>query len=283
MKIMCDSTCDLPLSFIEENDIHLFPLLITIGDKEFRDGYDLDTDQIYDAIKRGVRPKTAQVALGDFYLKFKQLAEAGEEGLYISLSSKLSGTYATANMALEGVKAEYPDTAIRIVDSKTGSLGEAVLIHEALKMKEAGSGLDEIAARVGFMADNLVTLLTISDLNWLAQGGRISKRAAAIGSVVQINPVLRPDEGAVVVSEKIRGKKRVNKRVTEIVENEADQLARQTIAVAYSDDRSEGEKLLAEIRKHFEPADIIFLPIGATIATHSGLGTLGVAFLKKYE
>lgn len=145
MKIMCDSTCDLPLTFIEENDLHLFSVLITLGEEEFRDILDIDTNTIYSYIKKGIHPKTAQVAVAAFYKQFKKLATAKEEGIYICVSSQLSGTYNTALMALEAVKAEYPDVNIKIIDSKTASIGVGVMLTEAIEMKNAGKSLEELA------------------------------------------------------------------------------------------------------------------------------------------
>lgn len=283
MKIMVDSTCDLSLAYIEENELHLFSILITLGDEEYRDIYDLSTDKIYESISSGIHPKTAQVPVAEFLKVFKDLAEANESGLYIAVSSKLSGTYQTALMAARAVKAEYPDSDIRVIDSKTASIGENLLIREAIQMKQAGKSLDEIEARIRFMADHLVTLFTLSDLNYVAEGGRISKAAASIGSLLQINPVMRLVDGAVEVTEKIRSKKRLAKRITEIVAKEADQIEKQLVVVGYSDDPGAGNQLFTLIQENFKPAELHKRPIGSSIASHAGLGTLGVAYLSKYE
>lgn len=186
-------------------------------------------------------------------------------------------------MALEAVKAEYPDVNIKIIDSKTASIGVGVMLTEAIEMKNAGKSLEELADRMHYMADNLITLFTLSDLNWVAQGGRISTTAASIGSVLQINSVMQLIDGAVTVTEKIRGKKRVTKRMLEIIKDEADQIEKQILGVAYSENPKKGEDFLAEVEEHFNARGVIFQPIGSSIASHAGLGTLGIAFLKKYS
>lgn len=283
MKILCDSASDLSLSYIEENNIHLFPLTISIGEDEYRDIFEITTDKIYDSILAGIRPKTSQVSLSEFVDQFSAMAKAGESGIYISLSSKLSGTHQTALLAYRAVKEDYPDFDLRIVDSKSGSIGTGVIVIEAVDYLQAGKDLDTIENRLLFMADNLVTLFTITDLNYLAEGGRISKTSASIGSLLQINPVLVLVDGAVEVAEKIRGKKRVVKRILDILDEEADQLSLQTVGIAYSNDLESKEKLEAAIADKFSPKAIVARPVGATIGSHTGLGTLGVTFLKKYS
>ena len=173
---MCDSTWDLPLAYLEEKDLHLFPALISLGEEEYRDILDIDTNKIYNAIKNGIHPKTAQVAVANLYLKFKQIAEAEEEGIYISVSSGLSGTYNTALMALKAVKEEFPTVKIKVIDSRTASIGIGVMLSEALEMRAANRSLDEVSKRMEFMANNLVTLFTLSDLNWVARVEEFLKR-----------------------------------------------------------------------------------------------------------
>ncbi|WP_373711724.1 DegV family protein [Jeotgalibaca porci] len=283
MIIMCDSTCDLSLAFLEEKDLHLFPALITLGEKEYRDILDIDTSKIYNTIKNGIHPKTAQVAVADFYLKFKQIAKEKEEGIYISVSSGLSGTYNTALMALKAVKEEFSEVKITVIDSRTASIGIGVMLSEALEMRAANRSLGEVTNRMEFMANNLVTLFTLSDLNWVAKGGRISKTAATIGSVLQINPVMELINGKVVITEKIRGKKKVMNRMIEVIKEKADQIEKQIIGVAYSEDIEKGKEFLAEVESQIASRGIVFRPVGASVATHAGLGTLGIAYLKKYS
>ena len=283
MKIMCDSTSDLTLEYLEENDIHLFSVLITLGNKEYRDIYDINTTQIYESIAQGIHPKTSQVSVAEFVKTFSDLAKAKESGLYVCVSSKLSSTFETATLAAKAIKEDYPNSDIRVIDTKTASIGVGVIVKEVVKMKKAGKTIDEIEVRVKFMADNMVTLFTLSDLNYVAEGGRISKATASIGSVLQINPVMRLIDGEVAITEKIRGKKRLKKRIIQIIEEEVDQIEKQVLGVGYSEKPEEGEALLQKIKENFNPEEILYRPIGSSIASHAGLGLLGVSYLSTYE
>lgn len=283
MKIMCDSTSDLSLEYLDENDIHLFPLQVNLGEDEYKDLLELKSDKIYESIAQGIHPKSSQVPVAEYLQVFYELAQKKESGIYIAISSKLSGTYETALLAYKTVLEECPDLDIRIIDSKTASLGTGVQVVHALKMKNSGNNLDEIECRIRFMADHLVTLLTVSDLNYLAEGGRISKSQATIGSMLQINPIIEVVDGEVEIIEKVRGKKRLLKRLMEIVENREDQIEKQTVGIVYSNDLDMKTKLIAAMEDQFDYEELVVRPVGATIATHTGLGTMGVTFLEQYE
>lgn len=280
---MCDSTSDLGLDFLNENDIHLFPLQIHLKEEEYKDVLELQPDKIYQSIAQGIHPKSSQVPVAEYLKMFYELAQKKESGIYIAISSKLSGTYDTALVAHQAILEEYPDFDLRIVDSKTASLGTGVQVVEALKMKNKGKSLDEIEQRIRFMADHLVTLLTVSDLNYLAKGGRISKSQATIGSMLQINPIIEVVDGEVKIIEKVRGKKRLLKQLMEIVETRGDQLEKQTVGIVYSDEEDMKIKLTEAMESRFKYEELIIRPVGATIATHTGLGTMGVTFLEQYE
>lgn len=280
---MCDSTSDLGLDFLNENDIHLFPLQIHLKEEEYQDVLELQPDKIYQSIAQGVHPKSSQVPVAEYLKMFYEMAKEKESGIYIAISSKLSGTYDTALVAYKAILEEYPDFDLRIIDSKTASLGTGVQVVNALKMKNEGKSLDEIEDRIRFIADHLVTLLTVSDLNYLAEGGRISKSQAAIGSMLQINPIIEVVDGEVKIIEKVRGKKRLLKRLMEIVETRADQIEKQTVGIVYSNEEDMKIKLIEAMESRFKYEELVVRPVGATIATHTGLGTMGVTFLEQYE
>lgn len=283
MKILCDSTSDLPLSYIEEHGVELLPITIALENREYRDAYDIGTEKIYESIGKGIHPKTSQVPVAEFLNIFTQMAHNEESGIYIAVSSKLSGTYETALVVYEGVKQEFPNFDLRIIDSKTVAVGAGVQVREAVELKESGKSLNQIEERIRFMANHMVTLFTLSDLAWVAAGGRISKSAAAIGAVLQINPVMELVDGAIEITEKIRGKKRVIKRIIEIAKEKVHQPERQTIGIAYSNNIKQREELERAVRTQLNPKDVLIRPIGASIASHAGLGTMGIVFLTKYE
>jgi DegV family protein with EDD domain len=283
MKIFADSACDLSYDYLKENEVEVFPLTTLLDSGEFEDMIEIKSDKVYEMIARGGHPKTSQVSLDKFYKGFKQAAEAGESGIYPTLSAVLSGTYQAAVLAYTDVKAEFPDFDLRIIDTKSASLGEGLAVVEAIEMKDAGFGLDEIEARLRFIAEHTVSLFTVKDLNYLAEGGRLSKTSAFFGGLLNIHPLLELVDGKLVPSEKLRGRKKVMNRMYERLRDEAENIQEQNIFICHSDDQEAAEEMRGYIHEHFHPRQIIVHTIGSTISSHTGLGTLGLFFLNKFE
>ena len=135
MRIFADSACDLPESFFEENDVTLLPLHVLIDDNDY-ELVTIEAKEVYEAIRNGKHPKTSQVSPELFLNKWKELAEIGEDGLYIAFSSELSGTYNTAIMMKDQVKDTNPRMNLVIIDSKCASLGYGLLVKEAVRLRK---------------------------------------------------------------------------------------------------------------------------------------------------
>lgn len=283
MKIIVDSACDLPLSYLEENQVEILPLFVIMEDKEYVDMYEITNEKIYDFIKEGKHPRTSQVSLEKFYTCFHHLAIQNESSIYIALSSELSGTYQTAMIAYNQIKEQFPDWDLRIIDSQNASLGIALMVREAVEMLENGFSLDEIEQRVRFMVDHTVSLFTVQDLNYLAEGGRLSKSGAFLGSLLNIHPLLQVVDGKLIPQEKFRGRKRVLNRMYERLEKEADQLKEQTILIVHTNDHEAVQEIKEYITQNMKPAEIIDYPIGAVISAHTGMGTIGIFYLNQFE
>lgn len=283
MKIFTDSACDLAYAYLQENDVEVFPLTTLLDTGEYEDMIEIQADKVYEMIGRGGHPKTSQVSLEKFLSGFRKAAEAGESGIYISLSAKLSGTYQAAYLAHQQLKEEFPDFDLRLVDSMSASVGEGLSVVEAIEMREAGFTLDEIESRVRFTAANVVSLFTVKDLNYLSEGGRLSKSSAFLGGLLNIQPLLEVINGELVPVEKLRGRKKVMNRMYERLCDEADMIQEQNVFLCHSDDPEAIEEMRQYIEEQFHPRRIYVNTIGSTISSHTGLGTLGLFFLKKYE
>lgn len=283
MKIIADSACDLPLSFLEEKNVEVLPLFVIMDDQEYVDMYDISNEKIYGFIKEGKHPSTSQVPLEKFVASFQKLAEAGENSIYIALSSELSGTYQAAILAYNHIKEKFPTWDLRIIDSKNASLGVGLMVQEAIEMEENGFSLDDIEARIKFMVDHVVSLFTVQDLNYLAEGGRLSKSGAFLGSLLNIQPLLEVVDGQLVPQEKFRGRKRVLNRMYERLGKEAQQIEDQPILIVHTNDHETVQEMKDYINSNFHPREIIDYPIGAVISAHTGMGTIGIFYLNQFE
>lgn len=283
MRIFADSACDLPKSFFEENDVTLFPLRVLIDDDEFEDILAINPKEVYDAIRNGKHPKTSQVSPELFLNKWQELADAGEEGIYIAFSSELSGTHDTAVMISKQIQETNPAVNLVIIDSKCASLGYGLLVKEAVRLREAGEDLQSIEEKIRFMAEHMEHLFTVEDLDYMARGGRVSKTSAFIGGLLNIKPLLHVEAGKLVPIEKHRGRKKVLRRMTELMAERGDHLSEQTIAISHADDENIALELQGLVDELFRPKKIEIHMIGSTIGAHTGPGTVSIFFLNKLQ
>lgn len=281
MRIFADSACDLPKSYFDANSVTLIPLRVQIDQTEYLDIMTIDSTQVFSEIRQGKQPKTSQASPEQFITLFEELAKSGEEGLYISFSSELSGTHNTAVMIRDQVKEDYPELKLTIIDSKCASLGYGFLIQEAARMNASGESLEKIAETIRFKAKHMEHLFTVEDLDYMARGGRVSKTSAVIGGLLNIKPLLHVENGKLIPIEKLRGRKKVMKRMIELMEERGDQLSEQTIAICHGDDEAFALEVKALIQDSFNPKQIEIQMIGSVIGAHVGPGTLGVFFLNQ--
>lgn len=282
MRLFADSASDLPKQFFDDNNVALFPLRVHIGDEEYEDILTIHSSKIYDAIRSGGQPKTSQVSPEDMQKAFQQLAKDGEEGFYVAFSSELSGTYSTAVMIANQVREDYPDLKLTILDSKAASLGYGLLVKRAVELRDAGEPLDAIIANVEKLADNLQSIFTVEDLDYMAKGGRISKGSAFVGGLLNIKPLLNVENGKLVPIEKLRGRKKVLKRMIELMEERGNDLDKQHIAISHADDLEFANQLKDEIESRFKPQSVEVHMVGSVIGSHTGPGTLALFFFESY-
>lgn len=282
MKLIVDSACDLSLSYLEAHNVIVAPLAVIVGDKEYVDMMEISNAQVYAFIKEGTHPSTSQVPLEVFDKTFRKLAADGERAIYIALSSDLSGTYQAAVLAQSQVTEDYPDFDLRIIDSRHASLGIGLMVREAIQMQEDGFEIDEICDRVLFMSQQVTSIFTVEDLNYLAEGGRLSKSSAFLGGLLNIHPLLEVVDGKLEAKEKFRGRKRVLNRMYERL-SEAQDITEQTVLIVHTNDTEVVNEMKEHIQTHFQPKEVLDYPIGAVVSAHTGLGTIGLFFMNKYK
>lgn len=281
MKLFTDSSCDLSKDFFSEKDVTLFPLRVQLHDQEYEDIVSIDSQQIYDAIVQGAQPKTSQVSPELYLSHFEELAKNNEEGIYIAFSSELSGTYSTAMMSRNQVLENYPNLKLTIIDTKCASLGEGLVVKEAVRMRDAGMSYEEIISNVEKLAKHMEHLFTVDDLDYLAKGGRVSKASAFLGGLLSIKPILNVEDGKLVPIEKVRGHKKAITRMVDLMEQRGGDFSNKIVGICHSNE----PKFLAEvqeaIQERLSPKGFDTTVIGSVIGSHVGLGTVGVFFTNK--
>jgi DegV family protein with EDD domain len=281
VKIMADSACDLPLHFYEENGAILFPLKVQIDGTEYEDLKTIQPRQVYDAIRAGNLPKTSQASPAGFKEVFTELAKNKQAGIYIAFSSELSGTYQTAVMISEQVKEEYPDLDLTIVDTKCASLGHGLVVMEAARLAKENHSKEEILNDIIFRIQHMEHLFSVDDLDHLAKGGRVSKASAFVGGLLNIKPLLNVEDGKLVPIEKIRGKKKLLRRIVELMKERGEGFENQVVGISNADDKETANEMKAIIIQELNPKEVVITSIGAAVGSHVGPGALAIFFLNK--
>ena len=281
ITILADSACDLPLSFYKENNVTFIPLQVELEGNTYEDLQTIHPKDVYQSMREGKAPKTSQPSPENVLEIFTQFAEEKKQGIYIALSSQLSGTYQTAVMCRDQVKEQYPDFDFEIIDTKCASLGIGLVVKSAAKLAAEGASKQEILDDVSFNIEHMEHLFTVADLEYLARGGRISKASAFVGGLLNIKPLLDVENGKLIPLEKIRGKKKLMKRILEVMHERGENLESQTIAISHGDDEETALEYKAAIQAEFGTKDIFINTVGATIGAHSGPGTIAIFFLNK--
>lgn len=281
VRILADSACDLPKGFYEDNHVTLLPLKVEINGNEYQDVKDISPKTVYNAIRSGAVPKTSQVSPMVFEETFTQMAKNNEDGIYIAFSSELSGTYSTAVMILDQVKEKYPNFQLTIIDSKCASLGLGLIVKEAARLAANNIPKEVIEADARFRSQHMEHLFTVDDLDYLAKGGRVSKASAFLGGLLNIKPILNVEDGKLVPIEKLRGKKKVFRRIMEIMNERGVNMAEQVIGISHADNEETAQEVKAMIEEEFHPIEVYITSIGSAIGAHTGAGTIAIYFLNQ--
>lgn len=277
--LLVDSCCDLPFDYLKENNVELVSMIINLNYKEYVDdlGKTFDYNWFMDQLKLGEMPSTSQINIGAYSEVFKKYINSEIPLLYVAFSSELSGSQRNAYSALRLLEEENESVNIKIIDSKAASLGEGLLVKEMIKQRADGKTIDEAINWLENNINRVHSWVTVNDLNHLERGGRISKTSAAIGSLVKIKPIINVDKnGKLVNVGKTRGRnKSLEKIVSETkrtIENSEDQ----TLLVAYAGDLEAAEHVKELIEKNISVKGIELLPMGPTIASHTGYGAIAI-------
>ena len=281
--ITTDTTADLPAEYIEKYGIPLMSLTYTIEGNTYNWENQLPVKDFYAMMRNGSLPTTSQVnpeEAGELFEKI--LTEQDVDILHIAFSSGLSGTYNSARIAAEELAEKYPDRKVIVVDSLCASLGEGLLVHKALKMKEAGKTLEETAAWVEENKLHVVHNFTVDDLFHLYRGGRVSKTVAFVGSIINIKPLLHVDnEGHLVPLSKVRGRKKSLISLVDAMETQIGSWRdkNDVVFISHGDVEEEAQFVANLVKERFGIDSFLINHVGSTIGAHSGPGTMALFYM----
>lgn len=285
--ITTDTTSDLPADYVKEHQLGMMSLTYTLNDETYTWEKPLPVKEFYDFMRDGSLPTTSQVNPEEAGRLFETIIrEQDADILHIAFSSGLSGSYNSSRIAAEELAEKYPEHRIIVIDSLCASLGEGLLVHKAVTMKESGSSLDEVADWLEKNKLHLVHNFTVNDLFHLYRGGRVSKTAAFVGTMINLKPILHvDDEGHLIPLSKVRGRKKSMIALVDAMEKQIGSWRDKNdiVFISHGDCEEEAQFVADLIKQRLGYDSFLINYVGPTIGAHTGPGVIALFYMGDYR
>lgn len=281
-RIITDTSANLPTAYLRSHNVDLIPFCFIVNGKE---NVDLDHDSFessafFDLMRSGAKVTTSQITPAVYENFFTPFLEAGEDLLFIAMSSGISGSFASAKRAEASLKEKFPDRRIRMVDTLGASLGEGLLVMRAVEYREEGVPLDDAADRLDEEKKRMFQVFTVDDLKYLSKTGRLWNATAVVGNVLHIKPILKGnEEGRIVTCGKTVGRRRALAALADRYDEYVVSPETQTVGIAHADCLEDAEELAAMLRRKNPPKEILTVMYEPVTGSHVGPGTVALFFL----
>jgi DegV family protein with EDD domain len=273
IKVMTDSTCDLPASYFREYDLGVVPINIQFGNETFQEGITIDQTTFYKKVDElGMIPQTSQPSVGQFVEQYRAVAQAGYDTIFsLHVTGKLSGTVNSATLAAQEVASE-----VRVIpfDSLAGSAALGFMCVDAAQMARAGKSVDEILARLESARARLRLSLSLATLRYAQMSGRISHLQGFLASLLNVKPIILLQEGMLLPSGRVRSRQAALSHLLDF-SKEAAGTSPVKFAVIHAEARPEAEQLLASGKQALNCVDAFVDDIAISLAVHFGPGVIG--------
>ncbi len=279
-QIITDSGCDMPVEMQHQLNIKMANLTMIFRGKEQPDGVDGNMKELYEGLRAGEVAKTAAVNPATWTSVIEPVLEQGEDVLVMAFSSGLSTTYQSAVIAAEELMDKYPQRRVRVVDTRSASLGQGLLVWYACRKRDEGMELDQLVDWAEENKFHLCHWFTVDDLMYLKRGGRISAATAIVGTMLGIKPVLHmDDEGHLINVSKARGRKASIQALADKMGQLGLTGGNKTVFICHGDCLEDAQYLEKLVRERYAVENVFIGYTGSVIGSHSGPGTLALFFL----
>jgi DegV family protein with EDD domain len=276
VKVIADSTSDIPKSLAEELGVSIIPIIVNVGGQSYLDGETIRPAEFYQLMRSAELPTTSQPSPVDIAETYREAIKQGaKEILSLHISSKMSGTLQSALLAKSMVEEEHPDVRIQVMDSRSVTYGFGAIVVLVARAAKEGKSLDELVALAERIREKQVLVALVDTLEYLQKGGRIGKAAALVGSLLNIKPIISiSEDGEVTPIDKVRGKNKATGRAFEILR---DRVPGGPVhaAVIHADEREQAESWLEKVKQLYDVKEELIVDIGPAVGTHAGPGTVG--------
>jgi len=282
--LIVDSCCDLPLSYIEANHdvLEVIGMPVHIDGMDYFDdlGKTLSHDDLYEKLRQGMVASTAQINVFRFAELFKEKLRTYDNLIYIGFSSGMSGTYNNALQSIDIVKEEYPDADIRVIDSKSASIGQGLIVIRAVELLRENNDVDQIEQWVNASKLDVNHWFAVDDLNFLKAGGRVSSAEAAVGTLLSVKPILIVNHsGQLKPYGKVKGRKKSIKFLLDKFKEHYVHESFDQVIIGHGNAIEDAQQLKDMLSPLVSEEKIMITELSATIASHVGPGMLAMSFM----
>ncbi len=277
IKIFIDTAADMPEAVAAEKNFGVLRFMSVFGDESFVTGTELTNEAFYKKLAESeVMPKTAQTPYQDMYDALFEAARAHETVIYFAISSKASGQFNTARMIAEEIKEEYPEADLRIVDTESFSAYISLIAYKAAELLAEGKSADEIIEESLKVRDGWEAYMLVDSLTYLEKGGRINKASAIVGTLLDIKPVLSIRNGLIEAIEKLRGKKKLCKKLVTLAMEDPRFDGENPEMIIVHSNKEAADELAEVIEEEIGKQPSMVFEFGPIIGTHAGPGTVAI-------
>lgn len=281
IQLMTDGGADLPKELLEMADINVISLYLNFKDKQYKSGVELDLPSFFKKIEETKElPRSAAPSPNDFYEGYKEV-DPSKPILMISLSSGLSSTYENAVAGKNLLLEEEPDRKIEVINARTASAGQALLLFEAYQKIQENYTLDELVTHLNHKVKHTATLFVLKTLENLVLGGRIDKVKGTLAKTLNIKLLMKAsDEGTIEVAEKVRGDKKSIRRFVDQIGEYARTFEDKVLVMTHCNAAERAKSVLNEIKAKYKFKETYVTEMGPLISTYGGDGALVISFFK---
>ena len=281
-QIMTDTSANLPTPLLAERKIGILPFTYRMEGKEYQclDTERFDGHAFFDAIRKGVKVDTAQINPTMFEEAFRPVLEAGDDLIFVSMSSGISGSYQSSRLAVLELELAFPDRKIATVDTHGASLGEGFVALRGADLRDAGVPFEEAVAELEHMSKCMCQIFTVDDLMHLRRTGRLSNFSAIVGTMLMLKPLLKGDEeGRIVSFAKYRGRRKALQAIAKAYSEHVVDPESQIVGIAHADCPEDAQWLIDRINESKPPKEILNVMYEPVTGSHVGPDTLALFFL----
>ena len=279
LALITDSAACLPPHLVKEHGIDVVPLALVLEGKVYPDQADGGNDQFYQHLRSARRlPTTASPSPGDYLETLRRAASKAEAALCITVGSRFSSSYDSAEQAAERARVELPTLQVKVIDSGAAAMAQGFVVLEAARAAAAGGDLEAAAGRAETLKPRVAIIALLDTLDYLARGGRVPRAAAWASTLLQVKPIVEFSHGSVRLVSRARVHRRAQERLFALLEERVTGAESLHLCVHHADAPEEALALAEQARSALNPVELYISEFTRVMSAHTGPGLLGFAY-----